>query len=124
MPGKLSTSVVIKSADRGAVQQAVEAYVEKLRREHPEIERVFWFGSWVNGLPMPRSDVDICVILSSASNKPRDRIVKYLPLRFPTGLDLFVYTRDEFDSLRQELPHWYQTIISGREFTIRRDEAG
>ena len=72
-------SVVIKSADRGKIEKALTAYVRRLREEHPEIERVIWFGSWVTGLPMPGSDVDLCLILSAADDTPRQRCARYLP---------------------------------------------
>jgi predicted nucleotidyltransferase len=110
-----SSSVVIKSADRGAVTRAVESYVAKLREEHPEVERVIWFGSWVNGLPTPGSDVDLCLILSSADKPLRERRPDYLPVGFPVGIDLFPYTQTEFERLRHESPGWYAAILSGRD---------
>lgn len=119
MPEKSSSSVVIKSVDRQAIQSATEAYVEELRKLYPEIERLYWFGSWVSGLPVPGSDVDICLILSASQERPRDRISRYLPSRFPVGIDLFAYTRDEFDRLRIDSPQWFAAITSGREMQLR-----
>ena len=109
------SSVVIKSTDLQVIIDAVESYVAQLRSRHPEVERVIWFCSWVNGLPTPGSDVDLCLILSASDKPVRDRIPDYLPLGFPVGVDLFPYTRAEFDRLRQEAPTWYATIISGQE---------
>lgn len=109
------SSVVIKSTDRQVIIDAVVSYVAQLRSKHPEVKRVIWFGSWVNGLPTPGSDVDLCLILSASDKSVRDRIPDYLPLGFPVGIDLFPYTQDEFDRLRQEAPTWYSTIVSGRE---------
>ncbi len=108
-------SVVIKSANREEIAQAVASYVAQLREQHPEIERVIWFGSWVTGLPTPGSDVDLCLILSSSDRSPRDRSPDYLPVGFPVGVDLFAYTRTEFERLREESPSWYAAIISGIE---------
>lgn len=110
-----SSSVVIKSADRETISRAVEDYAAQLRREHPGVERVIWFGSWVNGLPSPGSDVDLCLILSSADKPVRERAPDYLPLGFPVGIDLFAYTPDEFERLRRESPTWYAAITSGRD---------
>jgi len=115
MPRPSSSSVVIRSADRTRIEQAVARYVAGLRRQYPEIERIIWFGSWVNGVPGPGSDVDLCLILS-ASDRPRhERSADFLPVGFPVGMDLFVYTRAEFERLREEHPGWYQVICSGRE---------
>jgi len=109
------SSVVIRSIDREAIAQAVASYAAELYAQYPEIDRVIWFGSWVNGLPTPRSDVDICLLLS-ASNKPlHKRAPAYLPLGFPVGLDLFAYTQAELGRLRTESPAWYAAIAAGRE---------
>ncbi len=97
----------------------MESYVEELRQKHPEVERVIWFGSWARGLPLPRSDVDVCLIVSSSSERSRNRVSKYLPSRFPTGVDLVVYTQAEFECLQEKSPQWYAAIISGLEFKLR-----
>jgi predicted nucleotidyltransferase len=107
------SSVIIKSANKKEITQAVQAYVSRLCATHPEIEQVIWFGSWINGLPTPGSDVDLCLILSE-SNKPiRERIPDYLPVGFPVGLDLFPYTKEEFKVLSKRSPDWYTTMSSG-----------
>jgi len=109
------SSVVIKSANREEIAQSVASYAARLREQHREIERIIWFGSWVTGLPMPGSDVDLCLILSSSDRAPRDRIPDYLPVGFPVGVDLFAYTRDEFERLRETSPGWYQAIAAGAD---------
>lgn len=106
-------SVVFKSIDRNQIKLSVDSFVDQLRKWHPEFLRAIWFGSWVNGLPSPGSDVDICLIVSSSGKPARERFVDYLPLGFPVGVDLFVYTRDEFERLKVSSPDWYKTIISG-----------
>ena len=108
-------SVVIKSIDREQIRRAVLSYVAQLRRQHPEVERVIWFGSWMTGLPTPGSDVDLCLIVSSSDKPARDRISDYLPLGFPVGIDLFAYTQTEFEHLRQSSPDWYQAITTGMD---------
>lgn len=109
------SSVVIKSIDRQAVRQAVHAYAEDLRSHHPEIIQIIWFGSWVTGLPTPGSDVDLCLILSDSDKPMRDRLPDYLPVGFPVGIDIFAYTQDEFDRLRESSPGWHKAITSGKE---------
>jgi predicted nucleotidyltransferase len=106
---------VIKSTDPKQIEQAVQDYAARLRQEHQEVQRIIWFGSWVNGLPMPGSDVDLCLVLST-SDKPRhQRGPDYLPVGFPVGIDLFAYTEEEFRRLAERSPGWYSAIISGRE---------
>lgn len=112
------SSVVVKSADREGVRRAVEAHVEKLRAERPEILRILWFGSWVTGIPAPGSDVDLCLILSHSDKSLRDRIPDYLPLGFPVGIDLFAYTEDEFERLQETSPEWVREIEKGWEMGV------
>ncbi len=112
------SSVVIKSIDRNRVQEAVTSFVAQTRKQHPEVERVIWFGSWVTGMPTPGSDVDLCLILSSSDKPVRERIPDYLPLGFPVGIDLFAYTRDEFERLRDSSPGWYAAINSGTDMVL------
>lgn len=109
------SSVVVKSADKSAIQRAVHAYVEWVCARHPEVEKIIWFGSWINGLPTPGSDVDLCLILSKSNKPMRDRICDYLPVGFPVGVDVFPYTEEELEALAQRSPGWYKTIISGIE---------
>lgn len=108
-------SVVIKSADRDLISRAVTSYVARLREEHREVEKVIWFGSWINGIPTPGSDVDLCLILSSSEKPMRERIPDYLPVGFPVGIELFPYTRKEFEELGKKSPSWYRAIMSGKE---------
>lgn len=109
------TSVVFKSINRPAIEAAVAKYAAELRERHPEVKRVIWFGSWVNGIPTPRSDVDLCVVLTHSEKRIRDRIPDYLPRGFPTGVDLFPYTESELERLRADSPSWYAAISKGRE---------
>jgi len=106
---------MIKLNNQEQVAQAVCAYVTWLRTEHPEVEPVIWFGSRVNGLPTPGSDVDPWFVSTSSTKSRRDRIPDYLPVGFPVGIDLSIYTSEEFTELRESSPSWYDVIIAGRE---------
>ena len=112
-PRKSSNSVEIKWTDPEKVARAVHDHASRLKRENPKVERVIWFGSRVNGLPTPGSDVDLCIVVSQDDRRRRDRIPDFLPTGFPVGIDLFVYTRDEFARLQEESPHFYEAITSG-----------
>lgn len=115
MPKRSSHSVVIKSCDRDSIAKAVRLHVDKLRKEHPEITKVIWFGSWVKGMPTPGSDVDLCLILSSSDKSMRERVPDYLPVGFPVGIDLFPYTEEEFRQLETRSPSWCAAILAGEE---------
>lgn len=109
------SSVVIKSVDRCIVEQAVKRFISHLRSNHKEIQKIIWFGSWIDGIPVPGSDVDLCLVLSKSDKSFRERIPEYLPVGFPVGIDIFPYTISELESLKNASPAWYREIISGRE---------
>jgi len=108
-------SVVVRSADHQQIAAAVVGLAREIRASHPEVRRIIWFGSWVTGIPTPGSDVDLCLLLSAADEPFRERAPKYLPAGFPTGIDLFAYTEEEFERLATSSPSWRAAIDSGRD---------
>jgi predicted nucleotidyltransferase len=114
-PGRSLTSVRVRRADPALIKKAVHEYARLLRGSHPEIKGMRWFGSWVNGGAGAGSDVDLCIIVEHGEKRRRDRIVDYLPLRFPVGIDLFVYTEAELMALRVEHSSFAAAIDAGVE---------
>ena len=90
------------STDREGVRRAVDDYVHALAARHGEIEEVMLFGSLASGTPVPGSDVDLLLILTSSDRPFRERIPLLLPGRFPVGVDVFPYSRPEVERMRQE----------------------
>ncbi|MBI4288151.1 MAG: nucleotidyltransferase domain-containing protein [Chloroflexi bacterium] len=72
---------------------------KKMARQFPEIERILVFGSVARGQAVPGSDVDLLIVLKESSERPLDRIPRYIPSRFPVGVDVFPYTRQELDEM-------------------------
>lgn len=64
---------------------------------------------------MKISDVDLCLLLSSSDKLLRERVTEYLPVGFPVGIELFPYTVEEFEKLREKSKAWYEAIMSGKE---------
>lgn len=91
------------------------AYAADLRRNHPEVKRIVWFGSWVSGIPRAGSDVDLCLVLTRSDKPFRERIPDYLPGAFPVGLDLFPYTEAELERLLAGSPGWREALMRGHE---------
>ena len=108
-------SVEIKSIDRQEICEAVAVFASQLRARHKEIRKMIWFGSWVNGLPCPGSDVDLCIVLSESGKCFCDRIPEFLPVGFPVGVDVFPYTVSEFKALEMRHPEWFAAIQAGVE---------
>ena len=110
-----SPSAGTRSIDRRAVEEAVVEWAVTVRKEHPEIVRIIWFGSWTGGIPSPGSDVDVCIVLSWSGKPFRERIPDFLPVGFPVGMDVFPYTIDEFKTLEVRSPEWYRAVASGKD---------
>ena len=89
------SSVAVKSIDVAEVRRAVDQYAAALFARVPEAEEVVVFGSFERGNWAPGSDVDLLIVLSSCALPVHERVAAFLPGRFPTGLDLFPFTRDE-----------------------------
>ncbi len=113
MPKKSSNSVRVFSVDRRRIEDAITRWAAGIRRDHPEIERIYWFGSWIHGTPTPGSDVDLCLIVSESPKSYRDRSVDYRP-ELPFAIDLFVYTREEFERLAKNNSPVVREILRGR----------
>jgi len=108
---------VTRWADPERIEAAVRSFAAELRARRPEVRRVLWYGSWVNGIPTPSSDVDLCIIVDADNRPVRHRVPDYLPSRFPTGIDLTVLTEDELLDLRDRAPQWHEAITSGVALT-------
>jgi predicted nucleotidyltransferase len=85
----------VKSIDAAEVRRAVDGYAADLFAKVPEVEEVVVFGSFERGTWAPGSDVDLLIVLSACGLPVHERVAAYLPGRFPTGLDLFPFTRAE-----------------------------
>jgi predicted nucleotidyltransferase len=71
----------------------------------PALRRVVLFGSLARGIPTPRSDADLLIVVeASPYPEPRDRVPDLLramrPL--PCPLDLFVLTAAEMEMRQRE----------------------
>ena len=119
MPSGSSASLVVKSNNQRTVEAALRRWAGHVGESRPEVRRIIWFGSRVNGTPAPSSDVDVCVVLAGSSRPVRDRVADYLPFGFPVGIDLFPYTEAELERLKSEHPSWYAAITSGIDLPIR-----
>jgi predicted nucleotidyltransferase len=95
-------AIYLNKAER--IEQLRQAAL-RARKRAPEIERVILFGSLAEGVPSPRSDADLLIVVeSSPHDQVRDRIPAALralgPL--PCPVDLFVLTIEEVERFRRE----------------------
>lgn len=83
----------------------LERFLASLR---PLLERqgahaAYLFGSHARGSADPHSDIDL-IIVAPSDRPPVDRFLDYLPAiaGADVGVDLFVYTPEEFERMREE----------------------
>lgn len=91
------------------LEEELSRIVELLKKNY-EPEKIILFGSLAEGDIHEWSDIDL-LIVKKTTKRPLDRILETSRLIKPTiGIDLFVYTPDEFASLRQEKFSFLTTI--------------
>ena len=85
--------------------QALSPFVEALRPllERQRARAAYLFGSHARGEADAHSDIDVLIVAPSG-REPVERFRDYLPaiVAVPVGVDLFVYTPEEFDWLLEE----------------------
>ena len=102
MQRKLSRSVKITYFDKKLVEESLRGYLKEIAVKHPEVERVLLFGSFVRDESVPGSDIDLLVILRESEESFLNRIPRFLPSRFPVGVDVFPYTEKEVERMKRE----------------------
>ncbi len=108
---KSSNSVKVFFADKDKVLRQLKAYAKKLRRSHPEVERVGFFGSYANGTFGPASDVDLLIVLRKSDKRFLDRIPDYMPDNLTVGCDVFPYTSEEINRMKQQNSLWIRHVL-------------
>lgn len=109
------STVDVTFFDKEAVLRALDHYVRALAAREPELEEVIVFGSVAAGTPVPGSDVDLLIVLRRSDVSFLARIPRFLPSSFPAGVDVFPYTREELDQMRDEgNPFILEALRSGR----------
>lgn len=96
-----SSSVKVFWLDRDEAVRRIRDAVEVLTAERPEIESAVLFGSLARGDAVPGSDADLVLVLSECALPWRDRSAHYRLGNVGMPVDLFAYTRSEFDRMRE-----------------------
>jgi len=111
MQRKLSPSVKISYFNKEVVWDSLKKFTGQLKKKHPEIERIIVFGSLVRDDCVPGSDVDLLIVLGKSDKPFLERITDYMPSKFPVGVDIFPYTRQELKTMIKEGNFLIQTAL-------------
>ncbi len=96
--------------------------VTDILKRHYNPEKIILFGSLAEGHVHEWSDIDLLIVKKTAK-RPIERILEVCHLIKPTvGIDLFVYTPEEFDTLEKERISFLTNIIEkGKVLYEKRD---
>ncbi len=111
MPAKSSNSVKVVFADKNKILRQLADYTIKVKQSRPEVEKVGLFGSYATDTFGPASDVDLLIILRQSSKRFLDRIPDYLPGNLSVSCDVFPYTNEEIEKMKQEGTPWIRHIL-------------
>ena len=111
MQRKSSPSVKISYFDKKTVWDSLKKFTEQLKKKHPEIEKIILFGSLVRDDCVPGSDVDLPIVLGKSDKAFLERITEYMPSKFPVGVDVFPYTRQELKNMIKEGNFFIKTAL-------------
>ena len=111
MLNKSSNSVKVVFADKANVLRLLRDYVKRIKRTHPEVERVGFFGSYANDTYGPASDADLLVILRQSGRRFLDRIPDYMPDNLCVSCDVFPYTSEEIQKMEEDGNAWLSHVL-------------
>lgn len=111
MPKKSSNSVKVVFADKTKVLRQLKDYTKNLKRMQPEVERVGYFGSYANNTYGPASDVDLLIILRQSDKRFLDRIPDFFPDDISICCDVFPYTSEEIERMKQDGNPWICHVL-------------
>jgi predicted nucleotidyltransferase len=105
MPGRSSSSAGATYLDRDARIRDLRDAARRATKRDGSIRRAVLFGSLASGIPTPRSDADLLIVVeASPHEQTRDRLPEMLgalaPL--PCPVDLFVLTTEELERFRRQ----------------------
>jgi predicted nucleotidyltransferase len=88
--------VGFRRLDRDSIVRRLRAYAREELARRPEVQRVVLIGSLARGDWSARSDADVVVVVTSASERGPVRGSGYLPsTSVGAPVDVLVYTEDE-----------------------------
>lgn len=99
MPVRSLRSSVLVWPDASQVDAAVRAWASRLTAERFDVRRIGYYGSYARGDWGPGSDLDVVLVVASASEPFIRRPIEWDLTELPVPADLLVYTEDEWRSL-------------------------
>jgi len=109
--------------EKTSAGNALLTVVEALRRYDPE--RIYVFGSWARGEADELSDLDLVVIKRTTTpflERLRE-VARLLPAE-TGGVDILVYTPDEFETMRRSGNAFVEMVAEEGQLVYERQTDG
>lgn len=100
MPVRSLSSSVLRWPDTETVSAAVHRWAQSLARQHPEVIRIGYFGSYARGDAGVGSDLDLIVIVERATMPFERRATQWDTTELPVPTEALVYTLTEWQALQ------------------------
>lgn len=111
MPVRSLNSSVLKWPDAKLVEREIRCWVKNIKNYHPEIIRVGYFGSYARGDWGVGSDLDLIVIIIGSFQLQKKETLNWDLNKLSVPVDLFVYTKEEWEVLKENKGRFYQTLM-------------
>ena len=84
--------------DKGKASEVARRYVAFIKEKHPDIKKVYLFGSYAKGVIGADSDIDLAIIFENLSDT-FDMQVQLMKLRrrFDTRIEPHAFRESDFD---------------------------
>ena len=110
--------------DHTQVDKAVRVWVVEVARQHPELLRVGYFGSYARGDWGVGSDLDLVAVVEKATERFERRSLRWDLSRLPVPAELLVYTEDEWQRLQVEGGRFARTLAREAIWVYPEGEKG
>ncbi len=101
MPVRSLNSSVLKWPNRETVDNAVRRWAARFVKSRPEIIGLGYFGSYARGDWGVGSDLDLLAVIKESDESLERRSLKWDILQLPVPAQVLVYTREEWESLKE-----------------------
>jgi predicted nucleotidyltransferase len=110
MPVRSLSSSVFTWPDRIQVDEAARAWAAEAARQHPELLKAGYFGSYARGDWGVGSDLDLVAIVEETCERFERRSLSWDLSKLPVQAELLIYTEDEWLRLRAEGSRFARTL--------------
>lgn len=122
MPVRSLNSSVLKWPSDKEVLDALKNWVRILVSTRNDIVRIGYFGSYANEKWSVGSDLDVIIIIRTSAVPFYRRLVDFDLSQLPVPADLLVYTKEEFEKLRQSQTRFRREVLDQAVWVYPEDE--